>query len=108
MPRIIITGPARRDIEAAYDWWKEHRSVEQANRWYVGIHAAVQSLRSNPERCSLATEHDLLAQGIRQLLFGLGRRATHRVVFTIDGDTVVVLRVRHASQDVLSLEELKN
>ena len=106
MARVIITGPAKRDIQVAYDWWAENRSAEQAIRWYVGIHAAIHSLRKMPERCSMAAESDLLAQGIRQYLFGLGRRATHRIVFAIDGSTVVVLRVRHASQDVLLLDDV--
>jgi len=107
MHRVIITGPAKRDIQGAYDWWAENRSAAQAERWYVGIHAAIQSLRNMPERCLMAAETDLLAQGLRQLLFGMGRRATHRIIFTIDGNTVVVLRVRHTSQDALSLDELK-
>ena len=107
MPNVILTGPAKRDIQAAYDWWKQNRSAEQADRWYAGIHAAIQSLRSMPERHSLSAESDLVAQGIRQLLVGLGRRATHRIVFAIDGNTVVVLRVRHTSQDALSRDDLQ-
>src|SRR5688572_27231577 len=99
MHSVIITGPAKRDIQNAYDWWAENRSAEQAERWYVAIHDAIKSLCHMPERFSAATETDLLAQGVRQLLFGLGRRPTHRVVFTIDHNTVVVLRVRHTSQD---------
>jgi plasmid stabilization system protein ParE len=106
MARVILTAPAKSDIKTAYDWWKEHRSAEQADRWYVGIRSAIKSLRNMPERCSLAAETDLLIPGIRQLLFGLGRRATHRIVFTIDGSTVIVLRVRHTSQDALSWDDL--
>jgi plasmid stabilization system protein ParE len=107
MARVIITGPAKRDTQEAYDWWANNRSVEQAKRWYTGIRVAIRSLRKNPERCAMAIESDLLAEGIRQLNFGIGRRPTHRIVFTIDGDTVVVLRVRHVSQDVLSFDELR-
>ncbi|MEX0642687.1 MAG: type II toxin-antitoxin system RelE/ParE family toxin [Pirellulales bacterium] len=107
MARVIITGPAQRDIQAAYDWWEANRSAEQAKRWYIGIHAAIRSLKNNPERCAMATESDLWTQGIRQLLFGLQRRPTHRVVFAIDGEIVVVLRVRHASQDALSPDDLR-
>jgi plasmid stabilization system protein ParE len=105
MARVIITGPAKQDIQADYNWWAENRSVEQARRWYLGIHAAIRSLRKKPDRCPRATESDLLAEGIRQLSFGLGRRPTHRIVFAIDGGTVVVLRVRHISQDALSLDD---
>src|SRR5215207_4215735 len=106
MARVIITGPAKRDIQATHDWWTENRSTEQAARWYVGIHASIQTLRNMPERCSMAADSDLLTQGVRQLLFGLGRQVTHRVVFTIDGGTVVVLRVRHTSEEAFSLEDL--
>jgi plasmid stabilization system protein ParE len=107
MPRVILTGPAKRDIKAAYDWWKHNRSAEQADRWYQGIHAEIRSLSDSPERCSLAAENDLLAQGIRELLFGLGRHPTHRIVFAIDGATVVVFRVRHTSQDALASDDLQ-
>jgi plasmid stabilization system protein ParE len=107
MARVIITGPAKRDIKEAYDWWANNRSVEQARRWYFGIRAAIRSLRKNPNRCAMAIESDLLSQGIRQINFGLGRRPTHRIVFAIDGGIVVVLRVRHASQDALTLDELR-
>jgi plasmid stabilization system protein ParE len=106
MARVIVTGPAKRDIKQAYEWWANNRSVEQANRWYAGIQGAIRSLRTNPERCALAIESDLLVQGIRQLSFGLGRRPTHRIVFAIEDSTVVVLRIRHASQDALSTEDL--
>ncbi len=106
MAGVIITGPAKRDIQAAHDWWTEDRSFGQAARWYVGVHASIQSVRNMPERCSMAAESDLLTQGVRQLLFGLGRQATHRILFAIDGGTVVVLRVRHTSQDALSVDDL--
>jgi plasmid stabilization system protein ParE len=104
MARLIITGPAARDIEAAYFWWKENRSAEQADRWYDGINNAIQSLRTIANRCPLAP--DLLALGLRQLLFGVGRRATHRIVFAINADSVIILRVRHSSQDALAVDDL--
>jgi plasmid stabilization system protein ParE len=107
MPRVIITGPAKRDIKNAHDWWKQNRSAEQANRWYQGVHAEIKTLRQSAERCALAAESDLLAQGIRQLLFGLGAHPTHRIVFTIEANTVVVLRVRHVSQDNLSSNDIR-
>ncbi len=107
MHHVIITGPAKRDIQAAHDWWAENRSDDQAVRWYVGIHKAIYSLKQTPTRCSLAPEGDLLEQGIHQLLFGVGRRATHRIVFVIDSEDVIVLRVRHCSQDALAFEDLR-
>lgn len=36
---------------------------------------------------------------VRQLLFGIGDKPTHRIVFQIRDRSVVVLRVLHTSQD---------
>jgi plasmid stabilization system protein ParE len=106
MLRVVVTHLAEQDIQAAHDWWAEHRSAEQAARWYRGINAAIKTLERSPDRCSVATEEDLLAQGVRQFLYGLGRKRTHRIVFAIDGDEVIVFRVRHTSQAALSPEDL--
>ncbi len=107
MAKVVLTGPAKHDIRAAYEWWRDNRSREQAERWYRGILAAARSLSRHPERCGPATESDLLPQGIRQLLFGLGRQVTHRLVFTIDEGTVIILRVRHTAQDALTPDDLQ-
>jgi plasmid stabilization system protein ParE len=106
MFRIFITGPAKQDIQFAHDWWAMHRSNEQAGRWYSRIHAAILSLEHMPERCGLATESTLSIAGVRQLLFGLGRRPTHRIVFGIEGDEVIIFRVRYTSQDILTPDDL--
>ena len=97
----------KRDILATYEWWKQNRSTEQADRWYKGIFDAARSLRINPQRCASATESDLLAQGVRQLLYGLGRNPTHRLVFAIEDESVIILRVRHTSQDALASDDLQ-
>lgn len=107
MSKVILTGPAKRDIRAVYEWWKEHRSAEQADRWYRGILDAARSLRTDSGICTAAPEADLLPQGVKQSLYGLGRQPTHRLVFTIDEGTIVILRVRHTSQDILKSDELR-
>jgi len=106
MPTVEITEPAEHDIRSTYDWWSQHRSTEQANRWYNDIFKAIVTLRSMPLRCPSAPESDLHPTGLRQLLFGSGRHPTHRIIFTIDGDTVTILRVRHTSQGELEAGEL--
>jgi plasmid stabilization system protein ParE len=106
MYEVRISEPARQDLQAAFAWWRANRSVEQASRWYRGIHKAISSLKQMPLRCPPALEADLLAQGIRQLAFGVGTRPTHRIVFTIAENVVTILRVRHAAQDFLSEEDI--
>lgn len=106
MYQVFITRAARRDMQNAYRWWGEHRSKTEADRWFLGIHQAIQSLRLHPERCPFAIEKELSDTDIRQLLFGSGRRKTHRIVYAIRDQTVAILRVRHSSQDSLTQEDL--
>lgn len=105
--RVIITGPAKRDIRWIVDWWRDHRSGEQAGRWYRKIFPAMAGLSKHPDRLPFAPEADLVPSGLRQLHFGLSRKATHRIVFTIVGQEVRILRVRHAAQNSLTLGDLE-
>jgi|SRR5581483_2558356 len=104
--RVVITEQAEREMQSAFNWWAEHRSKRQADRWYAGMAKAIANLSENPERYSQSGERDHFAYEIRDLLFGLGRRPTHRAVFTIRGEDVVVLTVRHVAQQDLSQDDL--
>jgi len=104
--RVVISDRAHEDLETACAWWAEHRSAEQAQRWYDGIAAAIYSLGKKPERCVLAQENDALPYEIRQLHYGVSSRPTHRVIFAIRPDMVLVLRVRHLAQDQLSPDDI--
>jgi plasmid stabilization system protein ParE len=103
---VVLAENARRDLEAACAWWAKNRSYEQAQRWYTGFAAAIRSLSQNPEKHPRAHESEILPYQLRQLNYGVGRRPTHRAVFTIRDDVVVVLRVRHLAQDQLSPDNL--
>jgi hypothetical protein len=61
-------------------------------------------LEQNPDRCALAPENDRFPYEIRQLNFGIGRKPTHRLVFTIRPKEVVILRVRHLAQQDIDVE----
>ena len=106
--RVVITEQAEREMRTAYDWWAEHRSKRQADRWYAGLASAIADLSDNPQRHGQSRETDRFAYEIRDLLFGLGRRPTHRAVFTIRGEEVVVLTVRHVAQQDLSPDDIAN
>ena len=103
MAKVEIADPAKEDIQEAYDWWSENGSAVQAAEWYERIFEAISTLESMPERCPRVSESGLSRAGVRQLLFGIGFRPTHRVIFhfDVDADTVTILRVRHHGQDEL-------
>ena len=106
MFKIVITIVAEADIDEAFEWWREHRSREQADRWYRGIVPAIQSLSQSADRRPRAKEADRLGVDIREFYFGIGLKPTHRVIFIIEHDAVKVLRVRHLSRGSLQLSDL--
>ena len=105
--RVVVTSSAKRDLFQTVAWWGEHRSFEQAERWYAGIVAAIDTLSDRPARCPVSPEDDLLPSGLWQLHFGVGRRTTHRIVFTVVEEEVRVLRVRHTAQQDLTPDDLE-
>ena len=106
--RVVTTDQAECEMQAAYDWWAEHRSKRQADRWYAEFAQAIADLTDNPERHGRSRESDEFPFEIRDLLFGIGRRPTHRAVFTIRGEEVVVLTVRHAAQRDIYPDDISN
>ena len=104
--RVILNERAETQLEQAFLWWHDHRSAEQAVRWYNGFLSVLETLRNNPERCALARESAGFAYPIRELLYGTGRRPTHRALFTVYKDMVFVFSIRHVGQKDVTPEEL--
>lgn len=104
--RVTILPRAKRQLLDQALWWSEHRSAEQALRWLEGFEQALASLAERPERCSTARESAAFSCVLRDLHFGLGNKPTHRAVFEIRGDEVVVHCVRHLAQRDLGPEEI--
>ena len=65
----------------------------------------VENLETDPNRYPAANEAADLGVELRELLYRR-RRNVYRVLFTIEGQTVNVLRVRHAAQDRLTPGEV--
>ena len=97
--RVITQPPAENEIEEAVRWIAKE-SPARAVKWYMGLVNAIGSLSTFPERCPLAPEDDAFEEEIRQLLFGK-RHGVYRVLFTIRGQTVYVLHVRHSAREPL-------
>ena len=86
--QVEISPSALADIDEAYLWLDE-QSPPAAAQWFRGLRKAIDSLETNPERCSLAPESDAFAEELRQLFYGR-RRGVYRILFTVAGDTVRV------------------
>lgn len=96
--RVIVQPRAEQDIQAAAGWiLDQSQSPAVALRWVQGIRAAMDTLKESPLRCPVAADSDAYGEEVRVLLYG-ERRGQYRVLFTVRGDTVHVLTVRHSAQ----------
>jgi len=102
--QVIFRPRAEADITAAATWLARHNAAAAA-RWRIGLFRIVENLEANPNRYPLADEADDLGIELRELLYGR-RQGVYRILFTIEGETVNVLRVRHAAQDRLTPDDI--
>lgn len=103
---VIISDAAHSQLHEIYEWWAKNRSAEQAARWFNLFVQEIESLSNNPQRCRPSFDSNFIPCEVRDLYFGLGRKPTHRAVFTIRDDKVVVLAIRHLAQDNLKPDNL--
>ena len=100
--RIEISAPAEAEIKAAYLWI--HRdSPGNAKRWRERLLTCIRTLQRQPDHCPLAPEATAFKQEIRQLLYGK-RRGVYRILFTVAGNVVQILHVRHGARQFLEPE----
>lgn len=98
--RVIVEPTAERGIREAVRWYRERVTPAVAARWLDGLIAQIEALADASERCPVADEDDAFEEEIRVLLYGR-RRGIYRILFTIRGDAVHVLYIRHAARDFL-------
>jgi plasmid stabilization system protein ParE len=100
--KVHLSAAADEEAEKHYRWYAK-RAPLAAARWYNGLLDAIETLADNPERCGLAPESEHFDEEIRQLLYGK-RPHVYRVLFTIHGETVHVLHIRHGARRFLHEE----
>lgn len=103
--KVIMTERAAREIRAAAAWWAQERSAAEAEHWYEGIWNAITRLATFPRRCAMVVEPKGLPYEVRELHYGNGA-ATHRIVFAVVEERVVVLTVRHFARAPLESDDL--
>lgn len=88
--RVSTTTKAKRDSDAILSRLLSQEAGEAGLRWFQGLREAVASLAHSPQRCALAPEN-------------AGRKPRiYRVLFTIEGETVSVLHIRHGRRQAIS------
>jgi plasmid stabilization system protein ParE len=102
---VLVTDRAKRQMDGACRWYEENAPHVAAD-WYNGLLDALLTLEVNPLRYGIARESDPFPVEIRQLLYGVGKQKTHRALFSVHGDRVVVRAVRHVKQRDVELDDI--
>lgn len=99
--QVELAARARADLVEIYRWIAQDSPVNAA-RWVAEVEAAIATLGASPRRCGLAPEGASIEDfEIRRLIVG-----RYRVLFTVQAQTVFVLRVRHGSRGAATQEGL--
>ena len=76
--QVEITPIAEAQIEQAYRWYRE-QNPEFADRWFRELMNAIATLQEKPQRCTLAVEHEIFPEEVRQLLYGKAKNVSKSV-----------------------------
>jgi len=93
--RVEIAATAEIEADEILIWLKSQYAGENGARWYRALYEAIDSLGNFPLRCPLAPENELFAEEIRQLFYGR-KPHQYRILFTIQGETVLIVHIRHS------------
>ena len=93
--RINIHRDAESELRAAFEYIRAE-APRNAAAWLSGLYGAIASLEYMPQRCSFAREREELDVDVRQIVF-----RSHRILFTIEKGSVLVLHIRHARRNTL-------
>jgi|SRR3974390_1425005 len=93
--RVEMSAQAEDDASSILNWLLTNHAGETGAHWFLALEDAIASLSSLPERCPLAPENARFPFAVRQLLYGR-KPHVYRILFTLDGDAVKILHIRHA------------
>jgi plasmid stabilization system protein ParE len=97
---------AEADIDRIYAWIAE-RSQQGAAHWYQAAREAIKRLARDAAEHGLAPESADVSIELRQKLFKTRRGHPYRLLYTIIGDEVRVLRVRSSGQAPVDFDDIR-
>lgn len=102
---VVLTETARKQMESAADWYAKQNPAVAAT-WFNGLIQRLIALDENPEQYAVARETEFLPVELRQMLYGSGKRISHRILFVIRERQVVVYQIRHVSMRDVNTDDL--
>ena len=99
--RVEYSEEAKYDLDLILEWLLAREAGETGLRWFRNFKDAILSLAEFPRRCPQAPEAAEFPFEVRQMVYG--RKPHHyRVLFTVDGDAVIILHIRHGRRRRIS------
>lgn len=86
-------------VTEQHDWIAE-RSPERAEKWYRGLFQTIETLKTYPRRCPVASESVAYGEELLYLTYGK-RGGVFRILFTIRDDVIRIVTLHHAAQGAL-------
>ncbi len=91
---VEITEAALADAENYVRYLQEDRQEPlAAERWWNGLLDAILSLEMMPGICPVIPEQEHFAKELRHRIY-----ASHRIIFSISGNLVTVVRIYHGAR----------
>jgi len=90
--KVLLTRHAQNDLAEIHDYIGAD-SPENADDFVLNVEGKILALTTMPERASLIPENTVLGTRYRHLVHG-----KYRIIFRIQGNTVMVLRVIHGAR----------
>ncbi len=102
---VSVLDRAWSDADGIFEWIAA-RSPQGAVRWNHAFDEALASRQSDADQHELAPENAHLEIGLRQLFFRTRRGRPYRLLYTIVGKEVRILRVRGPGQTLVTAEDI--
>jgi plasmid stabilization system protein ParE len=103
---VSVLKRAGDDADRIYEWIAA-KSPQGAIRWLQALEDALAQLESTADQWGVAPESEDLGIVIRQKLFKTRRGRIYRLLYSIDGNQVRVLRVRGPGQGPLGVQDIQ-
>ena len=97
--RVEITEAAQAEADEILNWLAVNHAGDAGLSWFRALSDSIASLSTNPHRCGASLLSSLSKVATRQLYYGRGAH-TYRILFTISGDTVYILHIRHGRRRI--------
>lgn len=90
--KVVVSPDAERDFDTLFRFVALDNPAA-ARAFVAGLRKRLKTLTAMPKRCPRAPEDRLDGLEIRHLIHG-----RYRIIFAIDGKTVVILQIRHGAR----------